>query len=149
MEISAPQNNKIVSLSCKNIKISREKVINNTLIIKSPLKWAGGKRKLVSDIHKLIPKIHTKRLIEPFVGGGSVFLNSDFDEYLLVDSNPDLIDLFNNIKRVPHEFIDASSSLFTSRYNNSEAYYQLREEFNQSKPSLRRSALFLYLNRHG
>ncbi|MFT5297982.1 MAG: DNA adenine methylase, partial [Colwellia sp.] len=31
----------------------------------------------------MLPK--GNRLIEPFVGAGSVFLNSDYDEYLLSD----------------------------------------------------------------
>lgn len=39
------------------------------------LKWAGGKYSLLPDLYQLIPA--GMRLIEPFVGGGSVFLNSD------------------------------------------------------------------------
>jgi DNA adenine methylase len=117
--------------------------------MKSPLKWAGGKRKLVSDIQKLIPKVPHSRLIEPFVGGGSVFLNAQFDEYLLVDSNPDLIDLFNQIKHQPQAFVNESLPLFVAQNNDADVYYKLRDEFNQTKASLRRAALFLYLNRHG
>ena len=42
------------------------------------LKWAGGKYSLLPELDRLIPA--GKRLIEPFVGGGSVFLNSDKHE---------------------------------------------------------------------
>ena len=54
------------------------------------LKWAGGKYSLMPELDRLIPA--GARLIEPFVGGGSVFLNSDKHErFLLADANPDLI----------------------------------------------------------
>lgn len=119
-------------------------------LVKSPLKWAGGKRKLIHDIEKLIPKSNKRiRLIEPFVGGGSVFLNLSFEKYLLVDSNPDLISLFSHIKNRQDEFLKAAEVLFMPKYNQSRIYYELREEFNSTPPSLRRSVLFLYLNRHG
>lgn len=118
-------------------------------IVKSPLKWAGGKRKLIPDISKLVPLTARKRLIEPFVGGGSVFLNLHFDRYLLVDSNPDLIGLFIHMRDIPEELLKAARSLFIDQNNHPDYYYELREEFNQTPPSLRRSALFLYLNRYG
>lgn len=118
--------------------------------IKSPLKWAGGKRKLIHDIDKLIPIANKRqRLIEPFVGGGSVFLNLTFEKYLLVDSNPDLIALFSDIKNRRDDFLKAANALFTPQHNQSQKYYDLRSEFNVTPPSLRRSVLFLYLNRHG
>ena len=39
-----------------------------------------------------MPKIRSllrpgKRLIEPFVGSGAVFLNTDYEAYLLADAN--------------------------------------------------------------
>lgn len=119
-------------------------------LIKSPLKWAGGKRKLIHQIAKLVPSSNSQtRLIEPFVGGGSVFLNLHFEQYLLVDSNPDLIDLFTHIKRHHKRFIKAGQALFIPENNQPERYYALRAEFNETPSSLRRSILFLYLNRHG
>lgn len=57
------------------------------------LKWAGGKFTQLSDLFQHIPS--GLRLIEPFVGGGSVFLNSDrHANFLLADVNPDLINLY-------------------------------------------------------
>lgn len=56
------------------------------------LKWAGGKFSQLADLENYIPA--GKRLIEPFVGGGSVFMNSTMHaEFLLEDVNPDLINL--------------------------------------------------------
>jgi len=59
------------------------------------LKWAGGKYHQLPDIDRLIPA--GLRLIEPFVGGGSVFINSDkHASFLLADVNADLIHLYGS-----------------------------------------------------
>ncbi|MBD5750678.1 DNA adenine methylase, partial [Citrobacter freundii] len=64
------------------------------------LKWAGGKFTQLSDLFQHIPS--GLRLIEPFVGGGSVFLNSDrHANFLLADVNPDLINLYQMLTVVP------------------------------------------------
>ncbi len=117
--------------------------------MRSALKWAGGKKKVVSEIASLLPTRGKKRLVEPFVGGGSVFLNLDFDEYLLIDMNQDLINLFNIIKNKPLQFIADAQKFFNGDSNLPDKYYALRNQFNQSKDSYERSLLFLYLNRHG
>ena len=74
------------------------------------LKWAGGKYRIINRILETLPK--GKKLIEPFVGSGAVFLNADFDEYLAADTNPDLINLFNQVKAEGHEFIKYAAPLF-------------------------------------
>ena len=61
------------------------------------LKWAGGKYRLVDLIKTTLPK--GNRLIEPFVGSGALFLNTDYSANLLADSNPDLINLFQLIQK--------------------------------------------------
>jgi DNA adenine methylase len=111
------------------------------------LKWAGGKYGLSDVINTMLPK--GDRLIEPFVGAGSVFLNSDYKEYLLSDINQDLINLYRIVQRTPQKFIDDARKLFTPEYNQAEKYYQLRKEFNESKEPYFRSLVFLYMNRHG
>ena len=65
---------------------------------RSFLKWAGGKFRLTDEINKQLPK-RKQCLVEPFVGAGSVFLNSQFQRYILADINPDLINLFNTVKQ--------------------------------------------------
>ena len=111
------------------------------------LKWAGGKFTLTDQINQRLPK--GKRLIEPFVGACSVFLNSDFDEYLLNDINADLIAMYNIIKRKPKQFITDAKHYFQPQFNDEETYYKIRAEFNQCDDPYRRSLLFLYMNRHG
>lgn len=111
------------------------------------LKWAGGKYRLLPRILKALPQ--GKKLIEPFVGSGVVFLNTDYERYLLTDINPDLINLFNDLKRGKSEFIDYCSQYFTDKNNSEKKFYQLRDHFNQLEAGWERSALFLYFNRHG
>ena len=111
------------------------------------LKWAGGKYSLTEQIQALLPE--AERLMEPFVGAGSVFLNSEFEHYYLNDINPDLISLYKILKRKPQQFIHDARRYFTPDTNVDTAYYALREEFNQCRDPYQRSLLFLYLNRHG
>lgn len=111
------------------------------------LKWAGGKYKLSDTINKILPD--GKRLLEPFVGAGSVFLNSDYDEYILNDINADLINLYKIVQQTPVKFIDDAFKLFNPVNNDPDVYYHLRKEFNNTKDKYYRSLLFLYMNRHG
>ena len=111
------------------------------------LKWAGGKYPLLDDIKRHLPQ--GECLIEPFVGAGSVFLNTDFSRYILADINSDLISLYNIVKTRTDEYVQASRELFMPETNQAEVYYRFREEFNASEDPFRRAVLFLYLNRFG
>ena len=62
------------------------------------LKWAGGKYGLVEDIQRYLPE--GRKLVEPFVGAGSVF--TDYD---LADINQDLINLYNLLKEKPQTYL--------------------------------------------
>jgi len=111
------------------------------------LKWAGNKFRVVPRIKRKLPD--GERLVEPFAGSGALFLNTDYDAYLLSDSNGDLIGLYRTLQLEGGDFVDYCERLFRPRNNREEAYYRLREEFNRCTDSRRRSALFIYLNRHG
>ncbi|ELH6536665.1 Dam family site-specific DNA-(adenine-N6)-methyltransferase [Salmonella enterica] len=111
------------------------------------LKWAGGKYSLLPELDRLIPA--GKRLIEPFVGGGSVFLNSDKHErFLLADVNADLINLYQMLAVAPDSVIAEAIKAFR-HLNDAENYTVIREAFNAQKlNATERAAAFLYLNRH-
>ncbi|MCG9720428.1 Dam family site-specific DNA-(adenine-N6)-methyltransferase [Shewanella sp. Isolate7] len=117
--------------------------------VRSPLKWPGGKKRVLHHIKAVLPRVGKTRLVEPFVGGGSVFLNLDFDEYLLCDTNSDLISLFKAVKKAPLKFERDARQYFTEQNNTPEQYYLLRQKFNDTDDSYHRALLFLYLNRHG
>lgn len=113
------------------------------------LKWAGGKFRLTDDINKAFPK-KKRCLIEPFVGAGAVFLNSQFEHYILADINPDLINLFNLVKSDVEGYIAACKPIFFAPDANSPAYYYAKRlAFNQSQDPFERAVFFLYLNRFG
>lgn len=111
------------------------------------LKWAGNKQRIVERITALLPE--GQRLIEPFVGSGALFLNSDYPEYLLADSNGDLINLYGHLQEEGKDFIDFCRTLFVAENNWPDAFYALRAIFNETTDSRLKSALFLYLNRYG
>jgi len=111
------------------------------------LKWAGGKFALVEAITRRLPQ--GRVLVEPFVGAGSVFLNTDYEAYLLTDINPDLIRFYNLLKYKPDQLILDARRLFAEEYNQSQEYYALRERFNATQDEYQRALMFLYLNRHG
>lgn len=111
------------------------------------LKWAGGKRRLLPQIKNLLPS--GTRLVEPFMGSGAVFLGLEFDRYLAADVNNDLVSLYSFLKADGEKFIDECEALFGC-LNTSEDYAQMRNEFNSlTVGDRRRSAIFVYLNRHG
>lgn len=111
------------------------------------LKWAGGKYSLLPELDRLIPA--GKRLIEPFVGGGSVFLNSEKHEsFLLADVNADLINLYQMLE-VDHIRVCSLAKILFERANSELAYKELRDEFNNQRMGApERAAAFLFLNRH-
>ena len=111
------------------------------------LKWAGGKYSLLEHILPHLPESST--LIEPFFGAGSVALNAKYEQYQLNDINSDLVSLYSIVQQSPDKFVNALEPFFTPETNDSDFYYQRREEFNATKNKFRRALLFVYLNRHG
>lgn len=122
-------------------------------MIKSPIKWAGGKTRVMPQLLKYLPKADC--LIEPFVGSGTVFMNTEYRRYVLCDSNRALINFFRVLTSDTGRLIDTARVMFLGG-NNEEQYYKRRALFNSmqwsdtGKPdtALLYAALFLYLNRH-
>ena len=122
--------------------------VKKTQYVRPFLKWAGNKYRILDRINEMLP-MQGKRLIEPFAGSAAVFLNTQFDRYLVTDSNADLINLYNTLKDEGESFIKYCKRYFTAANNTAEKYYALREQFNKCTDTRKRSALFVYLNRHG
>ncbi len=110
------------------------------------LKWPGGKSLLSTMLDQLWPT--ATRLVEPFTGGGSIFLNTVFDEYLLADTNIALINLYRALQRTPKAAIKDIEALFVPRNNADARFRVLRKQFNTTRSKRERAALFVYLNRH-
>lgn len=114
------------------------------------LKWAGGKYRLREKILDILPP--GKRLIEPFVGSGAIFLNTNYTDYLLADKNADLISLYHFLQKEGQVFIDDCQEYFKPENNTAAQYALLRDTFNatlnKAREERRRAMLFVYLNRH-
>jgi DNA adenine methylase len=111
------------------------------------LKWAGGKYRIMDRIQSVLPA--GTRLIEPFAGSAAVCLNTDYSRYWLNDVNVDLVNVYRQLTHNHADYIDFTESLFIPSNNQAKRYYQIRQQFNDSQDDFERSALFLYLNRHG
>ncbi|EBW4414412.1 Dam family site-specific DNA-(adenine-N6)-methyltransferase [Salmonella enterica subsp. enterica serovar Typhimurium] len=114
--------------------------------IKPFLKWAGGKFGVIDDLLAHMP--HGHRLVEPFAGGGSIFLNAGFDEAIVSDACQDLILTYQVIQREPLALIDKANVMFREG-NNPEYFDDIKVRFNRrDMTQMERAAAFIYLNRH-
>ena len=94
-------------------------------MVKPFLRWAGGKRSLLSQIEPHLPlALFTGQIttyIEPFIGSGALYfhlLNLGLDlNYIIADLNYDLIKTYRIIKTHPHELI-AKLQEFEISYTN-------------------------------
>jgi DNA adenine methylase len=128
------------------------------------LKWAGGKRQLLSRIRQFYPP-HFERYIEPFVGSGAVFFDLASRGMLagkdvcLMDTNADLIGVYAAIRHSVERVIAHLQELeHGHRAGGASFFYRVRDEqFNPPRrvdgparpqsddPS--RAAMLIYLNR--
>lgn len=127
------------------------------MVVKTPLKWVGSKVRLMPQLRDHLPE--GKRLVEPFAGSCAVMMNTDYDEYLIADLNPDLVNLHKVMAYQTDVFLNEPEILFyAGNVGNKEAravyYYAIRDAFNMSgkafgSESVEAAARFMYLNRHG
>lgn len=119
----------------------------------SPLfKCPGGKSWAVERIRAMMPKKYN-RFIEPFVGGGSVFLNVAADhDGLISDGNADVANVWWCVRNLPEQLMENLSAMSISK----DEYLRVRAEFNQEGDDRYdwdladvRAAQFIYLNRCG
>ena len=96
---------------------------NHSKIYRSPLFYVGDKYKLYPKIRKYFPKT-INRFIEPFTGGGSVFLNVNANEYLLNDIDTNVINIHQFLMEQsenPKAFFDSVFEII-QEYNLSHSY---------------------------
>lgn len=127
------------------------------MAVKTPLKWVGSKARLMPQLRHHLPE--GKRLVEPFAGSCAVMMNTDYDEYLIADVNPDLVNLYKVMANQTEAFLKELEILFSAGSlgdTESQAvfYYAVRDAFNMAgkasvSESVEAAARFVYLNRHG
>jgi DNA adenine methylase len=114
--------------------------------VRPPLKWAGGKRRLIVHLAPLWLPYRDRRLVEPFCGGMAVALGLLPTRALLNDINPHVMNFFRWLRR--GLVIDLVME------NEAACYYAHRSRFNSliaagRTESHEAAALFYYLNRTG
>lgn len=115
-------------------------------------KCPGGKSWAIERIRAMAPKKYN-RFIEPFVGGGSVFLNVAADhDGLISDGSADVANVWWCVKHLPEQLMESLAALSI----NKEEYLRVRAEFNREGNDIDgwelsdvRAAQFIYLNRCG
>jgi len=111
------------------------------------VKWAGGKSKLVETIRANMPT-HVGRYFEPFLGGGALYLAVQPERATLSDANPDLIGMYEALKRDPNAFIEVMT--WHRRHHGAGHFEEVKRRFNDppiTQCALERAVAFLYLNR--
>jgi len=106
------------------------------------VKWAGGKTQLMKEIVKHVPSKFNK-FIEPFVGGGAVLFKLSHIPSLINDSNDELINCYQIIKKKPEELIVA----LKLHKNDKEHFLKVRKQSSSDLTDVERAARFIFLNR--
>jgi DNA adenine methylase len=113
------------------------------------LKWAGGKGQLLKTIDAFLPEGLRRgtlaRYVEPFVGGGAVFLHVlqsyEIRECLLADINDELVLTYKTIQRDVESLIEVLAGmektfLRCSAPGRKALFYEIRSAYNASRPGI-------------
>ena len=129
------------------------------------LKWAGGKRQLITTIEGVLPKNieDLDTYIEPFIGGGALLFHflekNQFKNWHISDINPELILCYKRIKDSV-KLVNTALNKLISEYptdNESRAtfFYEIRSQWNSNldienmskKKQCERVAQTIFLNK--
>ncbi len=110
------------------------------------LKWAGGKRQLLAQLHPFLPRTF-HRYIEPFIGGGALFFYLLPEQAILMDNNPELINCYQVIQTAVEPLINH----LCQHRNESAYFYSIRAldrapNYHTLSP-VERASRTIYLNR--
>lgn len=110
------------------------------------VKWVGGKRQLMFELLKNIPKTYN-RYFEPFIGGGALFFELQPDNAYISDINEELINLYSVVRDSVDELIEDLSKHEVSKEYFLEIRNIDRTEEYSNLSNIERASRFIYLNR--
>ncbi|WP_395649146.1 DNA adenine methylase [Planktothrix agardhii] len=119
-------------------------------LVKPFLKWAGGKRQLLPEILKYLPKnIGKTTYFEPFLGGGALLFELQPKQAIVNDSNRELINCYRVIKDNVEELIEV---LKVHKAKNSKEYFDYLRGIDRLKQynkfsDIQKAARIIYLNK--
>ena len=110
------------------------------------VKWVGGKRQLMFELLKNLPKSYN-RYFEPFIGGGALFFELQPDNAYISDMNEELINLYFVVRDSVDELVhDLNKHEISKEYflkirnlDRMEKYFKLS--------NVEIASRFIYLNR--
>lgn len=121
------------------------------------VKWAGGKKQILSLIkQKIFESARNSKneytFIEPFVGGGVVFLSLKHDKTIINDLNKELITAYRVIRNNPVELMQQLDLMFEQFNLNGEDYYKAiraedREEGYPNFDDIHIASRMIFLNK--
>ena len=118
--------------------------------MKPLLKWAGGKRHIAEELLSSFPVDWSKgTYIEPFIGGGAMFLFLAPEKAIIADLNIRLFGFYSHIKS-SHEEVFNGIFEIAKNFNETESekkkdfYLGLRSKYNSSDVASLESAILLY-----
>ena len=110
------------------------------------VKWVGGKRQLMFELLKNMPKSYN-RYFEPFIGGGALFFELQPENAYISDMNEELINLYSVVRDNVYELISDLNKHEVSK----EYFLEIRnlDRTNEYKnlSNVQRASRFIYLNR--
>ena len=122
------------------------------------VKWAGGKRQILSEITERIKTFRKEvkkdfTYYEPFVGGGAVFLGLKHNKVVINDKNSELMNAYRVIRDNPQELIEAID-VYKNLYATQgvQVYYDIRrldrdKETYDVIPEIQKAARTIFLNK--
>lgn len=110
------------------------------------LRWAGGKRQLLSRLIEFFPKdISNGNYREPFLGAGCLFFALQPKQAVLSDANAYLISCYQHVR---DDWAAVNKCLRRhARLTSEDHYYRTRTLYNRSSHSASQAARFIYLNK--
>lgn len=113
------------------------------------IKWVGGKRQLLPELQKRLPKTFNN-YFEPFIGGGALLFHLKPQNAFINDYNHELTNLYEVVRDSVEDLIKD----LKKHKNDSEYYYDVRawdrNKRSYSKRShIKKASRFIFLNRTG
>ena len=123
--------------------VALEQLQNETYPI---VKWVGGKRQLMLELLKNMPKSYN-RYFEPFIGGGALFFELQPENACISDINEELINLYSVVR----DNVDGLIKDLNKHEVSKEYFLKIRSLDRKKKyqrlSNVERASRFIYLNR--
>lgn len=110
------------------------------------VKWVGGKRQLMFELLKNMPK-SCNRYFEPFIGGGALFFELQPENAYISDMNEELINLYSVVRDNVYELISDLNKHEVSKEYFLEIRNLDRTDEYKNLSNVQRASRFIYLNR--